>query len=256
MTVDEVRGLVDRYSAWLKEKTQVKQLGDWAEITTPYLDRHNDYLQIYAKRDNGGFLLTDGGHILSDLKISGCPINSPKREALLRTTVNGFGVQWRDDDSLQVHAGEQNFPLRKHNLVQAMLAVNDLFFLASPIVASLFYEDVVAWLEQSDIRYTEGVNFTGRSGYNHHFDFVIPKSRTQPERIVETINRPSKETAQALAFAWIDTKEVRRADTKVYAVLNDQDAQVPSAAIDALRNYDVRVVLWSDRGEMTDELAA
>lgn len=96
----------------------------------------------------------------------------------------------------------------------------------------------------------------GRSGYNHHFDFVIPKSRKEPERIVETINRPSKETAQALAFAWIDTKDVRPADARVYAILNDQEARVPTAAIDALRNYDVKVVLWSDRSEVTSELAA
>ena len=256
MTVDEVRNLVDRYSAWLKEKTQIKQLEDWVEITTPYLDRHNDYLQIYAKRDSGGFLLSDAGYILDDLKLSGCALNSPKREALLRTTLNGFGVKRSDDDSLQVHAGEQNFPLRKHNLVQAMLAVNDLFFLASPIVSSLFYEDVVAWLDSNEIRYTPGAHFTGRSGYNHHFDFVIPKSRKEPERIVETINRPSKETAQALAFAWIDTKDVRPADARVYAILNDQEDRVPVAAIDALRNYDVRVVLWSDRSEVASELAA
>ena len=32
------------------------------------------------------------------------------------------------------------------SLLQAMLAVNDMFYLAVPMVASLFYEDVVAWL--------------------------------------------------------------------------------------------------------------
>jgi hypothetical protein len=256
MTVDEVRGLLDRYVAWLKDKSQVRQLKDWVEITTPYLDRHNDYLQIYAKSANGGFLLSDGGYVLEDLQMSGCSIDTPKRQALLQMTLNGFGVQRKQDDSLEVHAGEQNFPLRKHNLVQAMLAVNDLFFLASPIISSLFYEDVVAWLDEHDVRYTPTVKFTGRSGYDHHFDFVIPKSRRMPERIVETINRPSKETAQALAFSWIDTKDVRPVDSRVYAILNDQESRVPSAAVDALRNYDVHVVLWSERTEISEELAA
>jgi hypothetical protein len=188
--------------------------------------------------------------------MSGCTIDTPKREALLRMTLQGFGVQRRDDNSLQVHAGEQNFPLRKHNLVQAMLAVNDLFFLASPVVASLFYEDVVAWLDQHDVRYTPGVKFTGRTGYDHHFDFVIPKSRRQPERIVDTINRPGKETAQTLAFRWMDTKEVRPPDSRVYAILNDQETRVAPAVVDALRNYDVHVVLWSERIGVADELAA
>jgi hypothetical protein len=41
-----------------------------------------------------------------------------------------------------VHASPDNFPSRKHSLVQAMLAVNDMFYLAVPMVTSLFYEDV------------------------------------------------------------------------------------------------------------------
>jgi hypothetical protein len=53
-------------------------------------------------------------------------------------TLNGFGVGM-NQDALEVHATAQTFPLRKHNLIQAMLAVNDLFYLAKPIVASLFF---------------------------------------------------------------------------------------------------------------------
>ena len=98
-------------------------------------------------------------------------------------TLDGFGVQM-DGKALQVHTSPENFAIRKHNLVQAMLAVNDMFHLAVPLVASLFYEDVVAWLDLYDIRYTPKVKFTGKTGYDHVFDFVIPKSRRQPERII------------------------------------------------------------------------
>jgi len=46
--IGEIQSLLDEYMRWLKEKTQLRQIDDWVEITTPYLDRHNDYLQIYA----------------------------------------------------------------------------------------------------------------------------------------------------------------------------------------------------------------
>lgn len=72
---------------------------------------------------------------------------------MLTATLNGFGIQ-REGDSLVVRATPQNFALRKHNLVQAVLAVNDLFYLAVPVVTSLFHEDVTAWLELHDIRHT------------------------------------------------------------------------------------------------------
>ena len=101
----------------------------WVEITTPYLDRHNDYLQIYVKKTNGGFLLTDDGYIIDDLKQSGCKLDSYKRQELLQMTLNGFGVK-KDGNELQVHTSAESFASCKHNLLQAMLAVNDMFYLA------------------------------------------------------------------------------------------------------------------------------
>lgn len=253
--ISDVQKLLDQYWAWLRDKTTLREVSDWVEITTPYIDRHNDRLQIYAKRRNGGFVLTDDGYTLGDLEQSGCNIDSPKRQALLKMTLNGFGVQV-SEQALEVHASADNFALRKHNLVQAMLAVNDLFYLASPVVASLFYEDVVAWLDLSDIRYTPKVSFTGKSGYPHLFDFVIPRSKAQPERILRAISRPSRDTAQAMAFSWIDTKEVRPPESRAYAVLNDSEHPISESILDAMRNYDVRPVLWSGREQVRQELAA
>lgn len=253
--IEEIQRLLDEYLKWLKDKTTLRQIDDWVEITTPYLDRHNDYLQMYAKKQNGGFLLTDDGYTMTDLEQSGCKLDSRKRQELLRMTLNGFGVQLRQN-ALEIHATSENFPLRKHNLVQAMLAVNDMFFLAVPMVATLFHEDVVNWLDQHDVRYTPNVKFTGKSGYDHVFDFVIPKSRHQSERILKTINHPNRDKAQAAAFSWIDTKEVRSPDAKAYAILNDSEIGVSSAVLDALRSYDVRPIVWSLRDQIIGELAA
>jgi hypothetical protein len=124
------------------------------------------------------------------------------------------------------------------------------------MVASLFYEDVIAWFDLHDIRYTPKVKFTGKSGYDHLFDFVIPKSRQQPERVVQTINRPSRDTAQAIAFAWIDTKEVRSPESRAYALLNDSEQTLSQTVIEALLNYEVRAVPWSQRENVREELAA
>ena len=253
--IEEVQALLDQYQLWLRDKTTLRQVDDWVEITTPYLDRHNDCLQIYARRADGGFVLTDDGYIVEDLEQSGARIDGGRRRALLDTTLNGFGVQI-NKTALEVRASSDNFALRKHNLVQAMLAVNDLFYLASSAIASLFYEDVEAWLDLSEIRYTPNVKFTGRSGYDHRFDFVIPKSKVQPERVLRVINRPGRDTAQSLAFSWIDTREVRAPESRAYAILNDSDRPVSASVLSAMRNYGVRPVSWSDRDGALEELAA
>lgn len=253
--INEVQLLLDQYTKWLRDKTTLRQVDDWIEISTPYLDRHNDTLQIYARRQNGGYVLSDDGYIIEDLQQSGCKLDTIKRQSLLNMTLNGFGVKL-NDGRIEIQASKDNFALRKHNLLQAMLAVNDLFNLASPIVSSLFYEDVVAWLDLLEIRYTPKVKFTGRSGYDHVFDFVIPKSRTYPERILQTINRPNRDTAENLAWAWIETKEVRPPDSKAYAFLNDAEHTISMSVIDALHNYDVNPVVWSSREDVRIELAA
>lgn len=253
--IEEVKTQMDRYWAWLRDETAIRELGEWVEITTPYLDRHNDYLQIYAKRADGGFLLTDDGCVLDDLEQSGCKIGDGKRQSLLQATLNGFGVKV-SGNALEVRASADDFALRKHNLLQAMLAVNDLFYLAAPTVASLFHEDVVTWLDEADIRYTPNVKFTGKTGYDHRFDFVIPKSRQQPERVLRTINRPSRDNAQATVFSWIDTRDVRAPESRAYTILNDMEQPIPANVLSAFRNYDVRPVRWSNRDAVRKELAA
>ena len=255
--VQEIEKLLNDYRAWLKDKTTLREVnGAWVEITTPYLDSHNDALQIYARRENGGYVLTDDRYTIHDLEASGCLLTTEKRQDLLKMTLHGFGVKL-NDDALEVHATTENFPLRKHNLIQAMLAVNDLFYLAQPVVESLFYEDVVEWLEVNEIRYTPKVKFTGMSGYDHLFDFVIPKSgKKQPERILRAINRPTRDTAESFILAWLDTRQVRPPDSKAYAVLNDIEQLVSGDLIGAFRNYQIQAVPWSHRAEVVPDLAA
>lgn len=254
--ISEIESLLDSYAKWLRDKTHLRQIEEWVEITTPFLDRHNDYIQIYARKQNGGYFLTDDGQTINDLEQSGCKIQSFKRQNLFRMVLGGFGVQ-EEKGQLQVFAQPESFSLRKHNLIQAILAVNDMFYLSVPSAAhQLFYEDVMAWLDENDIRYNTNLKLTGKSGYDHVFDFMIPKSRTSPERVLRAINRPSRDTAEAAAFSWIDVREVRSPEARAYAILNDADSRISYNITDALRSYDLRPVIWSKRAEVVMELAA
>ena len=253
---EEIQKLIDEYLLWLKDKTVLKEVGtDWIEVTTPNLDRHNDYLQIYIKKEGGEYILTDDCYIINDLLDSGCDINTPKREQILKTTLQGFGVL-KVDNSLQVRTTADRFALKKHDLLQAMLAVNDLFYLSQSSIRSLFFEDVEQWLDQSDIRYTPKVKFTGKSGYDHLFDFVIPKSKKYSERIIQTINNPRKDSAESLVFKWLDTKDTRPQNSQLYAILNDMNEPISSSIINAFTNYETIPVLWSEREKSKLPLAA
>ena len=253
--IDEIQRLLDQYWLWLKDRTAVREIDSWVELTTPFVDRHNDYIQLYVSRSPEGFLLTDDGQTIRDLRASGTELNTPKREQLLDLTLSGFGVQ-RDGDALVAPATAETFSLRKHNLLQSVLAVNDLFYLSEPVVASLFIEDVTQWLDSLKIRYVPRTKVSGVSGYDHLFDFVIPRSSVAPERYLRVINRPSKESAETTAFAWLDSREARPPESKAFAVINDMERAVSPQVTAALRQYSIAPIVWSRRNEFEEELAA
>ena len=254
MNREECEQLVDAYVNWLRKGLSVEEIESACELTTPFLDRHNDHLQIYVIKNNGKIFLSDDGYILSDLRTSGLDLNTPKRREILESVLNGFGVKM-EGTQLLVEASHRNLSQRLHALVQAMLAVNDMFVMAQPRVAGFFWEDVREFLDQHEIRYSPRVKISGRSGFDHAIDFLIPKSRTRPERFVQAINAPNKNTIGTYLFALGDTREARGEDSEAYAFLNDRDREVSGEVVEALETYEVKAVLWSKRKDYVQALA-
>jgi len=245
---NECQKLIDAYLDWLRDEIEGEKVGDFCELTTPFLDHHNDYLQFYAKRDNGKILLTDDGYILSDLKASGVDMRSPKRRALLQTSLRGFNVK-EINGQLIGEATDKNLGQKVHNFIQAMVSVNDMFVLAQNRVASLFLEDVRHFLDENEVRYSERVKLTGISGFDHSIDFLIPKSKVQPERFVQAVNSPSKQNIGLYLFGLKDVLEERGSDTRAFAFLNDQTKPVSGDILEALEAYQVKPIIWGKKEE-------
>lgn len=255
MNDPKIETIIDAYYKWLKEKTTWRSIDEYTEITTPYLDRNNDYIQFYLKKSKDNYVLTDGGSTISSLIEEGCSLEGNKRQKILKQTLNGYGVAL-EYEKLVVRATDQNLPLKKHSLIQAIIAINDMFYLAEPHVLSLFLEDVRDWLELSDIRFTQDISFTGHSGFSRKFDFIIPKSNKEPERILKTINNPVKGSIDSLIMDWLDTKDARQHDSIGFAIVNDTEKKISGASTEALENYGIQTVPWSIREEYKERLVA
>ena len=254
--IDEIKTLNEQYFNWLRDKTVLREVCDnWTEITTPFLDRHNDCLQIYVKPEKNNVSLSDDGYIVSDLRMYGCDIDSPKRKSILQEMLNGFGIKLVEG-RLEAHGNRKEFPQLKHNLVQAMLSVDDMFYLSSPHVASLFSDDAASWLDASEIRFTPKIKFVGKSGFSYNFFAAIPKSSKSPERIVQPINNPDKNSVQRLIFEWDDIKETRWPGSVIYPILNDSKSSINPTILSALEKYGINGILWSEREKHKNLLAS
>jgi hypothetical protein len=251
----ECQKLIDGYVDWLRQGLSVEELGGACELTTPFLDRHNDHLQVYAERRNGNIILSDDGYILSDLRTSGLEMDTPKRKMVLDGVLKGLGIR-SDNGRLFVEASGTNLGQRLHSLVQAMLAINDMFVMAQPRVASFFFEDVRNFLDSNDVRYTARVKLAGKSGYDHGIDFLVPKSRKRPERILQAIAAPKRDNIFAYLWTLNDTRAARSEEStaEAYAFLNDQERDVGGDVIEALQAYGVVPAVWSHRSNYVSVL--
>jgi hypothetical protein len=252
----DFRHVVDDYLKWVRDNTIVKTIeeGSVASISTPLLDRHNDHITIYVEKKEYGMLLTDDGYTIADLKMSGLELGTPKRLAMLTTILNGFGVKNLKNE-LFIEATIENMGQKKHALLQAILAVNDMFFLAQETVYSLFKEDVELYFQTHDIFFAKDIKLAGKSGFDHNIDFLIPSSRNKPERLIKTVNNPKKDQVLSAIMAFGDIIQVRGNKMANYVIYNDIDKKVMPDAVSALESYGIKHIPWSQKERFQEEFA-
>ena len=254
---DRANLLVESYLKWVRTEISAQVLQDGVtQLTTPFIDRHNDHIQIYAEpRGPDLFLLTDDGYIVAELKSSAVETRGSRREEIFHQLLAGHGVVLRDKE-LQAEASTENLGQRVHNLIQAMLSLDDMFVLAQPTVQKIFIQDVADFLDEKDVRYTPRVKLAGKSGLDHLVDFVIPKSREAPERVVQVLNSPRRDRVESMLFSISDTQSARGQEVSYFAIINDTRNKVPPEVLNAFSEYSVQAYPWSHREKLVQSLAA
>lgn len=256
--MDNYTEILEKYITWIKDNTSIRavSLDDTAEVTTPFLDRHNDHLQIYIQKLGDTYKLTDGGYTIQDLELSGLEINTPKREHVVKTTLNGYGIKIDENSKeLFVNSNISNIGQKKHYLLQAILAINDMYTMSSESVYSLFKEDVELYLKSHNIFFSKDIKISGKTGFDHNIDFIIPSTSSKPERLVKTINNPSKENVMSAIFSFNDISAIREVRTKNFVVYNNEIRETTSEVKSALDNYEIEAVPWSNKNHLVEELA-
>ncbi|MCC6550800.1 MAG: DUF1828 domain-containing protein [Ignavibacteriaceae bacterium] len=250
--MNQIEQLVNDYYRFLREKTTVSQIkgSDWIEIATPFADLYNDIISIYATKQGSEFLLSDDGQTMRNLELSGVEIaKSSKRKNLLDSIMLNYGVTIHNTE-FTTRATEQNFSQKKHNLISAIAAANDLYVLAKHTVSSIFREDVRVFLDQQEnIIYTPYFISKGSVGLEFTFDFQI--AYRQKEILIKAFNSINKFNLPHFLFTWDDVKQVREKQTEKQiqglAIINDEKREVKAEFLEALQNKGAKYILWSKR---------
>lgn len=127
---NDIQNMIREYTDWLISGFSAVKIDEFYELTTPYLDRYNDHIQIYVRQNKDGtYFLTDDGAIIGNLKSSGVSFSrSKKRRNMLLHIAGNFGVTV-NGDCLEIQAAKSDYPQKAHMLIQAILTVDDMFML-------------------------------------------------------------------------------------------------------------------------------
>ncbi|CAN5130900.1 DUF1829 domain-containing protein [soil metagenome] len=248
MIVDTGHRLVENFVEWLRGEIAFVDLsGGWTELTVPFLDPHNDYIQIYVRSSAAGLTFTDEGFVMADFEFSGINL-TPARTEYIDDSLRRFGVDRDSNNALIMETPVEDAPVAFNSFVQAILAVGALHATISPAAINLFAELVEQWFGLLDVPYSRNHRIAGKTTFSHHFDFFIPKRNGTAEQWVRTMNRPNRDSIKDLLFAATDIGGVRP-EFQAVAVLNDADAPVGQEELDALHAYNVQTIRWAHRDD-------
>ena len=245
----DIKKLIDNYALWLKQETTYEKVGDYYEVTTPFLDRANDYIQIYVKPEDGGIVFSDDGYTINSLSAQGVNLTKT-RMTLIENLLRQYGTNLSGNE-LTARCGEDDFALKKHMFIQSVLRVTDMITMSRESVASTFQEDVKLFFDSHQIFYTENIQLVGRSGYSYLYDFVFQRSKKKPTRFCRVLNSPTKNIVSSTLFSWEDTKENRKKEeeSQLIVIMNDKDKAAALNAKNAFQEYKAKVILWSERSD-------
>ena len=245
---------IKEYINWIKNNSAQRFINGYTEVTTPFLDSHNDAIQFYVKREGESFVFTDDGYTFADIEMNGLNLKTKKRKELVSYLADSLNVSVENGAIIAKATSSTLVAQTEHFMIQAMLKFSDLFYLVSPQIKGFFLDEVKSFFDENDIRCTASVMFSGRSGLPQRFDFVVPASKTRPERMITTLNQPTRQNVQSAIFSWTDVRESRK-DSLSYLILNHGNKK-NEALSDAANQYGMKPFWWEERDKYIEELAS
>lgn len=249
--------LKEQYFSWLRDNYQSEQISNNIQrISTPFLDRNNDFTEIYiVKQNDGTYKITDDSYIINELEFSGFKF-SPKRRETLNRILLSFNASINENNEIFTIATESDIVIKKHMLINCLIKVSDLFNLKEDTVKSLFLEDVQMLLDKHNVRYIENFTLSGRSHLSYQFDFAIPKTPNAPQRIIRAINNIDITQAKLLIFTWEDTKLTRQPNSTFIPIINNINKPISDKVLTCLKEYSIYPIQWSNIENDIDKLTA
>lgn len=124
----DIQGLIANYTSWLNNEISIDKIGDYYEITTPFLKHSNDYIQIYIKQSGNEIIFSDDCAIVHGLKSNGIQLTATRKKQIHALLLQ-YGVELKEEE-LVAHAPICSFPQKLQMFLLAMIRIDDIISLS------------------------------------------------------------------------------------------------------------------------------
>lgn len=240
---------VNNYLQWLKNNIDEYKINDKIyRITLPFTDINNTSTEIYIVENNdNSYTITDDGYTFSEFNFNEFDYKTKRRSEIINSIIIKYGVSLGENYELFIECTKDTLAFKKHLLVQCIIKISDLCILSQNNIKTLFNEDVENYFEEIDVRYMKDISFIGKSGLQSNYDFGIGKTKKYPERAIKLVNNFETQQVRSLIFSWEDIKKVRNKNNQLITIINDKNKKVSKSKIDALKEYNILSILWSEK---------
>ena len=127
-------------------------------------------------------------------------------------------------------------------------------FAPGKVGGGFFYDEVENFFNSIDARYAPNISIEGRSHLSHKFEFLISRSKKEPERLIKLLNNPKKDNLKATLFNFTDLNDDRNLSDKII-IFNDSDGENQDITL-ATRELNIKLLKWSSIKDYSGYLAA
>ncbi len=115
---------LELYSSWFKQNMEQRNIDGVVSLTLPYLDKSNDFIEIYIIKKENNFFLTDDGETLNSLELEGITFSDD--DCKLNSILHSFGVL-REENELTIECQPNELALKIHMLSMCIMQVSNGF---------------------------------------------------------------------------------------------------------------------------------
>jgi Domain of unknown function DUF1828/Domain of unknown function DUF1829 len=240
--------ILDEYVNRLKDNTVIKREDGENHVifSTPYLDSYNDYIELIAYKKWDKIIMSDDWWTIANLNMKWVELSTGKRATIFNQIINWLWVSVSQNNELFIETDISRIWQKKHSLMQAILAVWDMYVLSKQNVISLFKEEVESYFTSNDLYPSKDMKITWKTWYDHMIDFIFNPTKDRNESLIKVINKPKKDSVMSALFSFNDIKH-NKPNSDFFVFLNDINEEPSQEVMHALTQYDVKTKLRSQK---------